>query len=97
MNYSDFIGTFDDVDVCIWKAGMDDLVLDVMEERGALGPCSGCMWGCFKYWACCCGLYKLWCARKSDMEMVDNMHRKVAPSNSAMERDAGSDSDSDGG
>ncbi len=21
--------------------------------------------GCLKYWLCCCGLYKLWCPRKS--------------------------------
>ena len=49
MCWADFLRFFDNVDVCIRETGMDDLRLDVMEDRGAAGPCLGCLKGCLQY------------------------------------------------
>ena len=88
MAWGDFLRFFDTVDVCVRETGLDDLRLDVMEDKGAAGPCLGCVWGCIKFWLCCCGCYKLWCARKSSKTFAVNdvKKAKAVPESDAMER-----------
>lgn len=86
MCYADFLKHFDTVDCCIRETGMDDLVLDVMEDRGTIGPCLGCVWGCIKYWVCCFGCYKLWFSRKSDKNLGVKSVAQVAPEHKPMDR-----------
>ena len=31
--------------------------------------------GCLKYWMCCCGVYKLCCARESSIHIADKGKR----------------------
>jgi calpain-15 len=75
MEFGDFIQHFTHVDVCVRAVGMRDLALDVHEDCricgascGVCGAIVGCLWGCLKYWLCCCGLYKLCCSRRSTKE-----------------------------
>ena len=86
MCYDDFLKHFDTVDCCVRETGMDDLVLDVMEDRGTIGPCLGCIWGCVKYWLCCFGCYKLWCSHKSDKNLGVKSVAQVAPEHKSMDR-----------
>jgi calpain-15 len=62
MSFEDFIVHFSSVDVCFRRTGLDDMVLDVKEEMGCVGPAIGCAWGCAKYWCLCQGFYKLICS-----------------------------------
>jgi hypothetical protein len=65
MSWDDFLKYFSSVDVCITSQGLQELSYHVYEGAGFGGPCLGCIVGCFTYWICCCGLYKLWCSRSS--------------------------------
>eukprot|EP00945_MAST-04E_sp_MAST-4E-sp1_P004352 g4352.t1 len=69
MSFEDFLKYFDGVDVCFRTTGMSDLSLHVHEEYGNCGPLLGCILGLITYWVCCCGLFKLWCARGSDVKI----------------------------
>ena len=39
----------------------EDLQLDVKEGHGCLGPCIGCMQGCFQFYCCCHGASTFLC------------------------------------
>ena len=82
MAWVDFRRFFQGVDVCVKTRGMDDLVLHTHEEYRWCGPFVGCLLGCMWYWLCCCGLYKLWCGRKSEQRfgMKRKKKNKVQPS-----------------
>ena len=79
ISWTDFLKYFSSVDVCITSRGMQDLTYHVYEGYGCGGPFIGCILGCFSYWICCCGLYKLWCSRSSTKtfaaEGVEEMKR----------------------
>ena len=70
MSWEDFLKYFSSVDVCITSRGMQELRYHVYEEFSFFGPVLGCVVGCFTYWICCCGLYKLWCSRTSNKTFV---------------------------
>jgi hypothetical protein len=65
MAWDDFLKYFDGIDVCCRSRDFDDVNLDLLEDWGVLGPFFGCIFGCIKYWFCCCGLYHLWCSKSS--------------------------------
>ena len=41
---------------------MDDIAIDLHEEKGCLGPCSGCVEGCIDFWCCCTGCVRICCS-----------------------------------
>jgi calpain-15 len=78
ISWEDFLKYFDGIDVCLTSSGMQDLSLHVYEGAGVFGPFLGCVVGCFTYWLCCCGLFKLWCSRPSSKTFVaDGEERKM--------------------
>jgi hypothetical protein len=70
MSWDDFIQHFDGIDVCYRSRDMDDIQLDLKEDLGVFGPTIGCIFGCTKYWLCCCGFYHLWCAKSSSKNSI---------------------------
>ena len=50
MEFKDFGKYFKNLDFCFRTTGWDDIALDIHEERPCLGPCWGCIEGCFSYW-----------------------------------------------
>ena len=76
ISWEDFLKYFSTVDVCLTSSGMQDLSLHVYEGASFFGPFIGCVVGCFTYWVCCCGLYKLWCSRPSSKTFVETMRKK---------------------
>ena len=77
MSWNDFLKYFSSIDVCIMSCGMQDLTYHVYEDAGGCGPFIGCIVGCFTYWICCCGLYKLWCSRTSNKTFVADKVQEV--------------------
>jgi len=55
MEWKDFEAHFDVIDVCLRQISIDDITLDMMEDRGACGICCGCLTGCASYWCFCQG------------------------------------------
>ena len=77
MPWDEFLKYFTSIDVCITSRGMDQLKYHVYEEFSFGGPFIGCVVGCFTYWICCCGLYKLWCSRSSNKTFVADAVEQV--------------------
>ena len=76
ISWEDFLKYFSSIDVCLTSSGMHDLNLHVYEGASFLGPMIGCIVGCFTYWVCCCGLFKLWCSRPSNKTFIAGVEEK---------------------
>lgn len=70
IEFSDFCRHFDQVNVALLGRGIDDLRLNLKEEKGCIGPTIGCIEGCACY--CCCfrGCRYLCCGRRSSKTLV---------------------------
>jgi hypothetical protein len=68
MEMSDVVRHFKHFDVCDRTRGVNDLRLELHEEKGCCGPCYGCSAGCLKFWCLCRGGRRLICGHKSTGE-----------------------------
>jgi len=67
MEYKDFADRFNSVDVCD-RTTTTDLVLDVREADGCLGPTKACVGGCGFFWCMCGGCSTIFCGNKTSSE-----------------------------
>ena len=51
MEYEDFCKHFEWIGICDRSVGMDELVLEILDEKSCTGPCRGCVMGCCDFWA----------------------------------------------
>lgn len=64
MVYEDFVERYNVLEFCLRSTGFDDVRLELHEMHPVVGPCWGCLEGCFSYWCCCEGAKALFCGRK---------------------------------
>lgn len=70
MEWIDFKDIFNVIQVCD-RSTFKDIQLDVDEELGCLGICTGCTAGCYRYWCCCAGLRQIYLGRRTRADTVD--------------------------
>mmetsp|Transcript_34639 Transcript_34639/g.91144 ORF Transcript_34639/g.91144 Transcript_34639/m.91144 type:complete len:224 (+) Transcript_34639:233-904(+) len=70
IHWDDFSKIYNRIDVCQRSTGLRDLSLDVKEDDGCVGPCSGCCEGCASYWCGCAGCKALYCGVNAAVETM---------------------------
>jgi hypothetical protein len=65
MEWADFMTFFHTVDICDRTVGVDDLHLNMYEDKGCIGPVKGCFEGCCGFWCCCLGLRRYYFPKRS--------------------------------
>eukprot|EP00667_Euglena_gracilis_P022227 EG_transcript_24649 len=68
MELADVVRHFRNFDVCDRTRDVNDLRLNIHEEKGCPGPCYGCCGGCLRFWCQCRGCRRLICGHKSTGE-----------------------------
>ena len=86
ISWEDFQKHFDQIDICHRSIDVDDLYLDVHEDRGVCGACQGCVCGCTEFWCMCMGPVRLLCPEESSAEIVETHKGCCAKCNRAAGR-----------
>lgn len=74
MEYKDFRDVYTRINVCDRDTAWDHS-LNVREDSGSCGICTGLCLGCMKYWCLCHGLRNLYCSHQSTDQTLDTKEK----------------------
>ena len=72
MKLADFVQSYNCVQLCVKSTGIQDVAMDIHEERGCIGPLCGCAGGLFRYFFLCQGARALCCHRDTSKDIRED-------------------------
>lgn len=71
MQWEDFCALWGEVQVVDCNTDIHTMATPVYDEHSALGPIWSCLKGCFSYWCCCVGFFRLYFSRSRATNLAE--------------------------